>query len=182
LMEIIVRESERLSETLTEFLAYARPPRFEPGLIDLCPVVEETASLLEHSPEVLPEHEISVETPPEPLQVFADPNQMKQITWNLARNALQAMPHGGRLVMSLSRNSAGDVVMSFRDEGVGMTDGEVQKVFQPFSGSFERGSGIGLAIVYRIVKDYNGFIEVDTAASKGTKISVRFPMDRRTVG
>ena len=182
LMEIIVRESERLSGTLTEFLAYARPPRFEPGLIDLCPVVEETASLLEHSSEVLPEHEILVETPPEPLQVFADPNQMKQITWNLARNALQAMPHGGRLVMSLSRNRSGEIVMSFRDEGVGMTDGEVHKVFQPFSGSFERGSGIGLAIVYRIVKDYNGFIQVDTVASKGTEISVRFPMDRRTIG
>ena len=182
LMEIIVRESERLSETLTEFLAYARPPRFEPELIDLCPVVEETASLLEHSAEVLPEHEIVVETLPEPLEVYADPNQMKQITWNLARNALQAMPHGGRLVMSLSRNGSGEIVMSFRDEGVGMTDSEVQKVFQPFSGSFERGSGIGLAIVYRIVKDYNGFIQVDTVASKGTKISVRFPTDRRNVG
>ncbi len=182
LMEIIVRESERLSETLTEFLAYARPPRFEPGLIDLCPVVEETASLLEHSAEVLPEHEIVVETLPEPLEVYADPNQMKQITWNLARNALQAMPHGGRLVMSLSRNGSGEIVMSFRDEGVGMTDSEVKKVFQPFSGSFERGSGIGLAIVYRIVKDYNGFIQVDTVASKGTEISVRFPTDRRNVG
>ena len=84
--------------------------------------------------------------------------------------------------MSLSRNRSGEIVMSFRDEGVGMTDGEVHKVFQPFSGSFERGSGIGLAIVYRIVKDYNGSIQVDTVASKGTEISVRFPIDRRMIG
>jgi two-component system sensor histidine kinase PilS (NtrC family) len=181
LMDIIVRESERLSGTLTEFLAYARPPRFEPGEIDLRQVVEETAALLKHSSEVLPEHQIVLELPETPVLLFADPNQMKQITWNLARNALQAMPEGGRLQMSLARNGAGGVVMTFRDEGIGISGGEVHKVFEPFSGSFKRGSGLGLAIVYRIVKDYNGMIQVDSVASKGTVISVHFPLDRRTL-
>jgi two-component system sensor histidine kinase PilS (NtrC family) len=181
LMDIIVRESERLSGTLTEFLAYARPPRFEPGQIDLRQVVEETAALLKHSSEVLPEHQIAIELPESPVMLFADPNQMKQITWNLARNALQAMPDGGRLQMSLARNGAGGVVMTFRDEGIGISGGEVHKVFEPFSGSFKRGSGLGLAIVYRIVKDYNGMIQVDSVASKGTVISVHFPLDRRTL-
>ncbi len=181
LMDIIVRESERLSGTLTEFLAYARPPRFEPDQIDLRPVLEETATLLGHSSEVLPEHEILLELPRTPVMLFADPNQMKQIAWNLARNALQAMPNGGRLDMSLSRNGAGGVVMTFRDQGVGMSGGEVHRVFEPFSGSFKRGSGLGLAIVYRIVNDYNGVIQVDSGASKGTEISVHFPLDRRTL-
>jgi two-component system, NtrC family, sensor histidine kinase PilS len=181
LMDIIVRESERLSGTLTEFLAYARPPRFEPDQIDLRPVLEETATLLGHSSEVLPEHEIVLALPRTPVMLFADPNQMKQIAWNLARNALQAMPNGGRLDMSLSRNGAGGVVMTFRDQGVGMSGGEVHRVFEPFSGSFKRGSGLGLAIVYRIVKDYNGVIQVDSVASKGTEISVHFPLDRRTL-
>jgi two-component system sensor histidine kinase PilS (NtrC family) len=181
LMDIIVRESERLSGTLTEFLAYARPPRFEPGEVDLRLVVEETAALLKHSSEVLPEHQIALELPKTPVMLFADANQMKQITWNLARNALQAMPEGGRLQMSLARNGAGGVVMTFRDEGIGISGGEVHKVFEPFSGSFKRGSGLGLAIVYRIVKDYNGQIQVDSVASKGTVISVHFPLDRRTL-
>jgi two-component system, NtrC family, sensor histidine kinase PilS len=181
LMDIIVRESERLSGTLTEFLAYARPPRFEPDQIDLRPVLEETATLLGHSAEVLPEHEIALELPEAPVMLFADPNQMKQIAWNLSRNALQAMPNGGRLAMSLTRNGAGGVVMSFRDQGIGMSGGEVHRVFEPFSGSFKRGSGLGLAIVYRIVKDYNGVIQVDSVASKGTEISVHFPLDRRTL-
>jgi signal transduction histidine kinase len=92
------------------------------------------------------------------------------------------MPSGGKLVMALDRNGSGEVVMAFRDEGVGMTDGEVHRVFEPFSGSFERGSGLGLAIVYRIVKDYNGVIQVDSLASKGTEVSVHFPLDRRTLG
>jgi two-component system sensor histidine kinase PilS (NtrC family) len=181
LMDIIVRESERLSGTLTEFLAYARPPRFEPDQIDLRKVVEETATLLGHSPEVMPEHEIKLALPESPVMLFADPNQMKQITWNLARNALQAMPDGGRLEMALSRNGSGEVVMTFRDEGVGMSGGEMNRVFEPFSGSFKMGSGLGLAIVYRIVKDYNGMIQVDSAAAKGTVISVHFPLDRRTL-
>ncbi len=181
LMDIIVRESERLSGTLTEFLAYARPPRFEPGEIDLRRVLEETATLLGHSSEVLPEHEIALRLPETPVMLFADPNQMKQITWNLARNALQAMPDGGRLEMSAARNGSGGVVMTFRDQGIGISGGEVHKVFEPFSGSFKRGSGLGLAIVYRIVKDYNGVIQVDSVASKGTVISVHFPLDRRTL-
>jgi two-component system sensor histidine kinase PilS (NtrC family) len=182
LMEIIVRESERLSGTLTEFLAYARPPRFEPDQIDLRHVIEETATLLGHSSEVLPEHRIVLDIPETPVHIFADPNQMKQITWNLARNALQAMPSGGKLVMSLARNGSGEVVMAFCDEGVGMSDGEMHKAFEPFAGSFERGTGLGLAIVYRIVKDYNGLIQVHRLASKGTEISVHFPLDRRTIG
>jgi two-component system sensor histidine kinase PilS (NtrC family) len=181
LMNIIVRESERLSGTLTEFLAYARPPRFEPDQIDLRRVLEETATLLGHSSEVLPEHKIALELPETPVLLFADPNQMKQITWNLARNALQAMPDGGRLEMALARNGSGGVVMTFRDQGIGISGGEVHKVFEPFSGSFKRGSGLGLAIVYRIVKDYNGMIQVDSVASKGTVISVHFPLDRRTL-
>jgi two-component system sensor histidine kinase PilS (NtrC family) len=181
LMDIIVRESERLSGTLTEFLGYARPPRFEPDQIDLRRVLEETATLLGHSSEVLPEHEIALRLPETPVMLFADPNQMKQITWNLARNALQAMPEGGQLEMSCKRNGAGEVVMTFRDQGIGISGGEVHKVFEPFSGSFKRGSGLGLAIVYRIVKDYNGVIQVDSVASKGTVISVHFPLDRRTL-
>lgn len=179
LMNIIVRESERLSGTLTEFLAYARPPRFEPATIDLRAVVEETAALLGNSAEVLAGHEIVVTVPDAPVHLFADPNQMKQISWNLARNALQAMPNGGRLEMSLSRNGSGGVVMAFKDEGVGMPDREASGVFEPFSST--RGSGLGLAIVYRIVKDYNGVMEISSAKSKGTEVSVHFPLDRRTL-
>ncbi|HSF16731.1 MAG TPA: ATP-binding protein [Vicinamibacteria bacterium] len=179
LMDIIVRESERLSGTLTEFLTYARPPRFELGVIDLRSVIEETAALLGNSAEVLPAHEIVLGLPKTPIQMFADPNQMKQITWNLARNAIQAMPDGGRLEMALTRNGSGEVVMTFRDEGVGFSRGEMNRVFEPFSGT--RGSGLGLAIVYRIVKDYNGVIKVASVASKGTEVSVHFPLDRRTL-
>ena len=180
LMDIIVRESERLSAILSDFLIYARPPRFKPDDIDLRKVVEETATLLRNSAEIQEEHEIKLNLPPEPVMLFADANQMKQIAWNLARNAIQAMPGGGCLEMELVTNESGEVVLVFRDEGVGVGDGEVHEFFIPFKGDFEQGSGLGLAIVHRMVQDYNGSIRVDSLSPRGTEVSVRFPFDRRT--
>ena len=182
LMDIIVRESERLSSILNEFLVYARPPKFEPRDLDLRDVVGETVVLLENSAEVQAGHQIVLKLPDTAVKLFADANHIKQIAWNLARNALQAMPEGGRLEVELGRNGSGEVVMAFRDQGVGLSEGEVHHVFQPFAGKFERGSGLGLAIVYRIVKDYNGVIRVDSVSPRGTEISVHFPLGRRTIG
>ena len=176
LMDIIVRKSERLSAILNEFLVYARPPKFESRNIDLREVVGETVALLENSAEVQPEHEIVLKLPESAVKLFVDANHMKQITWNLARNAIQAMPEGGRLEVELGRNGSGEVVMAFRDQGAGLSEGEVHQVFRPFSGKFERGSGLGLAIVYRIVKDYNGVIRVDSIEPRGTEFSVHFPL------
>jgi len=182
LMDIIVRESERLSSILNEFLVYARPPKFEPRNLDLREAVGETVALLQNSPEVQPEHRIVLKLPQTAVKLFADANHIKQIAWNLARNALQAMPEGGCLEVELSRNGSGEVVMAFRDQGVGLSEGEVHQVFQPFAGKFERGSGLGLAIVYRIVNDYNGVIRVDSVSPHGTAVSVHFPLSRRTIG
>ena len=180
LMDIIVRESERLSGILSDFLIYARPPRFTPDDIDLRKVLEETAALLKNSAEIQEEHEIKLKLPPEPVMLFADANQMRQIAWNLARNAIQAMPAGGCLEMELLTSASGEVVLVFRDEGVGVGDGEVHEIFIPFKGDFEQGSGLGLAIVHRMVQDYNGSIRVDSLSPRGTEVSVHFPFDRRT--
>jgi two-component system sensor histidine kinase PilS (NtrC family) len=182
LMDIIVRESERLSGILNDFLLYARPRRFKPDDIDLREIVVETATLLRNSSEVQEDHEIVLKMPETRVQLFADANQMKQIAWNLARNAIEAMPGGGRLEVELSKNDSGEAVMAFRDEGVGMGDDEIHRMFVPFKGDFEQGSGLGLAVVYRMVQDYNGTIRVDSLSPRGTEISVRFPLDRRTLG
>jgi two-component system sensor histidine kinase PilS (NtrC family) len=182
LMNIIVRESERLSGILNDFLIYARPTRFNPDDIDLREVIEETATLLRNSAEVQPEHEIVLKLPDSPVKLFADANQMRQIAWNLARNAIQAMPGGGRLEVELRADENGEVVMAFRDQGVGLGDDEIHEVFTPFKGDFEQGSGLGLVIIYRMVQDYNGSIRVDSLSPRGTEVSVHFPMERRTIG
>ena len=97
LMDIVLRESERLNTTIRSFLAYARPQRFVIASLDLRRALSDTALLLRNSAEVRDGHTVEVEVPPTELWFEADEGQIKQIVWNLATNGLKAMPDGGRL-------------------------------------------------------------------------------------
>jgi two-component system sensor histidine kinase PilS (NtrC family) len=176
LMDIVLRESERLNSTIRSFLAYARPQRFAIQRFDIRRALNDTALLLRNSSEVHEGHVIDVQTPDEELWYEADEGQIKQIVWNLATNGLRAMAGGGRLRLSGSVDSESDaVVISVEDQGVGIPADELDKLFQPFHGSFAKGSGLGLAIVHRIVTDYNGEIQVSSQQGSGTRVSVRLP-------
>jgi len=176
LMDIVLRESERLNTTIRSFLAYARPQRFQIARFDLRRALNDTALLLRNSAELGEGHEILVDVPDQALLYEADEGQIKQIIWNLATNGLRAMPHGGRLKLIGARDTAADgVVVQVRDEGVGIPPEEIDTLFQPFHGSFAKGSGLGLAIVHRIVADYGGEINVSSEPGRGTLVSVRLP-------
>ena len=95
LMDIVLRESERLNETIRSFLAYAKPQRFDIQQLDLRRVIQETATLLRNSKEVGERHTMTIDLPAEEALVEADENQVRQIVWNLATNGLRAMPEGG---------------------------------------------------------------------------------------
>src|SRR5258705_10494737 len=97
LMDIVLRESERLNTTIRSFLAYARPQRFEIARFDVRRALNDTTLLLRNSAEVHEGHEIALDVPPSELWYEADEGQIKQIIWNLATNGLRAMPDGGRL-------------------------------------------------------------------------------------
>ena len=177
LMDIVLRESERLNTTIRSFLAYARPQRFQITKFDLRRALNDTALLLRNSSELGEGHEILVDVPPTELWYEADEGQIKQILWNLATNGLRAMPTGGALRLSGERDPmGGGVIITVRDEGVGIPAGNVDQLFQPFHGTFARGSGLGLAIVHRIVTDYNGEIQVSSQVGQGTSVTVRMPV------
>jgi two-component system sensor histidine kinase PilS (NtrC family) len=176
LMDIVLRESERLNATIRSFLAYARPQRFQIARFDIRRALNDTALLLRNSAEVREGHEIIVDVPSDELWYEADEGQMKQIVWNLATNGLRAMPNGGQLrLIGAFEPSSDGVVMTVRDEGVGIPPEDLDGLFQPFHGSFAKGSGLGLAIVHRIVADYNGEIHVSSQPGSGTTVSVRLP-------
>ena len=176
LMDIVLRESERLNTTIRSFLAYARPQRFQIARFDVRRALNDTALLLRNSADVKDGHEIILDVPSTELWYDADEGQIKQIVWNLATNGLRAMPDGGRLrLIGATEPSSEGVVLTVEDQGIGIPETELDSLFQPFHSTFEKGTGLGLAIVHRIVADYNGEIQVSSRPSAGTRVSVRLP-------
>jgi len=177
LMGIILRESDRLNSIITNFLSYARPKAGNFTETDVCEAIRDTMTLLRHSPDIKPRHKIVEDVPREPVTIMADVTQLKQIFWNLARNALAAMPDGGDLRISLTRKSSQRVRIVFADTGHGMTPEKVEQLFEPFANSTTGGTGLGLSIVYQIVRDHNGAINVTSTEGEGTSITVELPVE-----
>lgn len=174
LMDIVLRESDRLNETIRSFLAYAKPTRTARSEFDVRPILSDTARLLENSTEVSDRHAIEVDIPPDPVIHLADEAQLRQVIWNLATNGLRAMPGGGRLRLAL-RPLQHELVLAVEDEGVGIAPEEIEGIFQPFRGGFARGTGLGLSIVHRIASDYGGEVRVRSRKGQGTVVEVALP-------
>jgi two-component system, NtrC family, sensor histidine kinase PilS len=181
LMDIVLRESERLNETIRSFLDYARPHRAATTRVDVARVLLDAAALLRNSPDITEQHEIVVHGTPDEVPFDADEHQVRQIVWNLATNGIRAMPAGGRLRLSASLAPAtasgrDQMVLTVEDQGAGMSPETLDRMFQPFHGTFPKGTGLGLAIVHRIVSDHDGEIEVSSTPGAGTTVTVRLPV------
>jgi two-component system sensor histidine kinase PilS (NtrC family) len=176
LMEIILRESDRLNRIIGDFLNYARPRSSVHEIVDVGELLRETFTLLRHSPEVNEKQVIEDEISDGPLMANVDAEQLRQVFWNLARNALQAMPKGGTLRAELTRNSHNRVRIAFIDTGRGMSPEQVEHLFEPFS-STTGGTGLGLSIVYQIIRDHGGTITVRSREGSGTTIMIELPAE-----
>jgi two-component system, NtrC family, sensor histidine kinase PilS len=175
LMDIVLRESERLNETIRSFLAYARPQRATITRLDLGQIVRDTTLLLRNGADVHAHHTVDVDVPAAPVWLEADDNQMRQIVWNLATNGLRAMNAGGRLRLTVEGQGEDTVVLRVEDEGCGIAPADIERIFQPFRSSFDKGTGLGLATVHRIVTDARGSIHVASRVGKGTTMRVLLP-------
>ncbi|MDQ3633690.1 MAG: ATP-binding protein [Acidobacteriota bacterium] len=175
LMDIILRESDRLNSIITNFLSYARPQMSNFLEIDVREAISDTITLLRHSPSIKENHILEADLPEKPVMMSADLTQLKQIFWNLSRNALQAMEDGGELKIGVKNLKNNRVRFIFSDTGCGMSREQVEQLFEPFSKSTTGGTGLGLSIVYQIIRDHNGTINVSSAENKGTKITVELP-------
>jgi two-component system sensor histidine kinase PilS (NtrC family) len=183
LMDIILRESDRLNQIITNFLKYARPQNSNFADVDIKEAIEDTITLVRHSPDVRDNHILETDLPNKPTIISADISQLKQIFWNLSRNAIQAMPEGGGLTIKLRRLQNNRVRVVFSDNGVGMPREQVEQLFEPFSKSTTGGTGLGLSIVYQIIRDHNGTINISSKENVGTNITIELPTDygRKTI-
>ncbi|MFB3852972.1 MAG: nitrogen regulation protein NR(II) [Vicinamibacterales bacterium] len=185
LMNIVLRESERLNGIINAFLDYARPRELAVKRLDLAGVVRDTAVLLRNSTEVGSTHTVEVDVPQQGVWYAADECQIRQILWNLATNGLRAMPHGGRLLLrtrqvppdgtELAGQDGHGAILVVEDEGTGIPQEEMERIFQPFYRRSPSGTGLGLAIVHRLVSDHGGRIDVESSPGAGTRITVTLP-------
>ena len=174
LLDIILKESQRLDRTIKGFLQFARPKERCSVRFDIGRLLEEHVQLLGNSAEVSGRHRLELEVESAPVSLIADPDQISQIFWNLARNALRAMPEGG--ILKITGGLEGSkYLVRFADTGCGMSKEERERMFHPFRSFFDGGSGIGMAIVYRIVQEHGGRLHVDSWPDKGTTITVELP-------
>ncbi len=185
LLNIVLRETDRLNELIRDFLVYARP--IEPFLIPikLRQFLFDMTSLLRSDPR-FNAVEICNECPEE-LTIHADRDQCQQIFWNLFVNAAEAMPGGGRVLIEaeIVDGSCTDVCptsmvrISVADNGKGITQNELQKVFEPFYTTKTSGTGLGLATVYRIVESHAGSIQVSSTPGERTVFNIFLPITQR---
>jgi two-component system, NtrC family, sensor histidine kinase PilS len=178
LLQIVIRESDRLNNIITDFLAYSRGKQYRFERVNLIPLLEDTLTLLEH--RLTAENagiKLERSFPKSEAWVLADGDKLKQVFWNFCENAVRAIKtqtttKGGTLTVALAERGL-DWEMSFADTGPGINPQQTEKIFEPFQSNFEGGTGLGLAIVYQIVQAHEGKVWARSAVGKGSSFVVR---------
>ena len=179
LMDIILRETDRLNSLINDFLKYARPKPFEIRQFNLNQLITESLDLLKNSSIWNKNIELKIDLDSMD-SIESDPEQIRQVIWNILINAAEAMPEGGALhiatrsvAISDSMKKESDMVeITVRDSGKGFTEKALDQMFSPFFTTKEEGSGLGLAIVKQIIEGLKGNINGRNHPDGGAEISV----------
>ena len=174
-----IRQVERLSGIIHGFLQALRPSK--PNLVRGT-MADPIKGCLKAMKPQLEERSVSVtlNLPSALPSVALDPAQMEQVFFNLIKNALEAVKDGGSIGIELSSDD-NDVITAIRDDGHGMSPEQVAHLFEPYRTSKEHGTGLGLMISARIVRDHGGTISVESELEKGTSFTIRIPRIERRI-
>jgi len=180
LVDLVVKESERLKSIIDHFLEFARqkPSRMKDVILNS--VLTEVVYLVKNHPSFKETIRVEVETPGL-VEAYLDEETIKQVFYNLALNAIEALPSGGKLKVSLGSCSRGGkefAVVAFEDNGVGIDKADLEQIFEPFFTRKKAGTGLGLAISSKIVQEHGGTIEIRSNKGSGTTATVYLPVDR----
>jgi len=188
LMEIVVRETERLNKLITDYLLFAKPATGKRDRVDIATVISGTVKVFENSPEAAG---INIKSNlGSGLCVSGSERQLGQVFWNLFVNAAHAMPNGGTLTVTsrvLQKDNAVDVRLSGRpprayvevmvaDTGCGIKPDDIKRIFDPFFSTRDTGTGLGLAIIHRIVESHEGSIDARSSLGSGTVFKILLPL------
>jgi two-component system sensor histidine kinase PilS (NtrC family) len=191
LMNIALREVDRLDHLISDFLRYARPGPLNPETVQLRGIITDVIKMFDASQSDAIEIDLAVE---DGLAVFADAGQLRQVLWNLVLNAAEAMPDGGQLRVSARtltgrdsqegspggrRGQEGEegkarwLEIVIADDGSGIPQSKLDRIFDPFFTTKQTGSGLGLATVHRIVENHGGIVRLESKLGVGTTVRIR---------
>jgi len=188
LMNIVLKETERVNDIVTDFLSYAQPRKCKSTVIDLTQLLQDIVILMKNSNEYDPSINIQLVAPPDHIIIQSEEAQIKQMIWNLCINGIQAMDKSGNLTMTLKKvegyqhknfktNRRG-VVIIVEDQGRGIPLDEQETIFDPFFTTREEGVGLGLPTVKQIVERFAGYIGLESEPGRGTCFDVFLPQER----
>jgi two-component system, NtrC family, sensor histidine kinase PilS len=177
LMTIVHREVQRLNVLIGDLLDYANPRAKQSVDFDLASLVEETVQVA-RGDQNFPDVVLTATVLDKPLHIFADPAKLRQVVWNLVRNAADAASGGGKHVLVEARREGEGAVLSVTDDGPGIPDQLLGRIFDPFVTTKQKGTGLGLATCHAIVVEHGGRIDVETDLGRGTKMVVTIPGTR----
>ena len=185
LMNIVLKETERLNQIVTGFLNFSQPVKSHNTVIDMKQLLQDAIILMKNSKEYHPSIKFLLNARNERVLISGDEDAIKQLVWNLCLNGVQAMKSGGTLKLSLEKVSACQnksfksddegIVLMVEDEGCGMGPEQIKNIFDPFFTTKEDGIGLGLATVYQIVHRCGYHIEVSSEPGSGTVFTVFIP-------
>ena len=183
LMRIVLRETDRLNALVTEFLQFARPnpPKFEP--VQLKRILDELVLVFSylHFTEEAPTQKLNINVElhmDTEVVLEADPRQIRQVFWNLLNNGVQAMLADGTISIHVELRQR-EVEVRIQDPGCGIPSDKLDRIFDPFYSTKQNGTGLGLALVHRIVEEHDGRIHVTSEMDTYTRFSVILPLKQR---
>ena len=172
LMQIVLRETDRLSDLANNFLLFAKPPAGKIEQIELGSALTETVKLIEKDSACSGKISILIDLSSD-IWIEMDPVHLRQVLWNLILNAAEAIENGGIIKIEtypLKHNYAG---IKIADDGCGMSGELIKSIFDPFFTTKSNGTGLGLSIVHSILESYNTWLDVESEVNQGTTVSLK---------
>jgi two-component system sensor histidine kinase HydH len=172
--EVLVNETERLNRVITELLEVSRPSDINPQHVDIHTIFNTTLRLIQSDANQNSVTEISLEIADNLKTIYVDSDRFVQVLMNIYLNSIQAMPEGGNLATKAeSKND--HIVIVISDTGIGMTEETKRQIFNPYFTTKSTGTGLGMAIVQKIIEAHNGEITVSSIEGEGTEITIFLP-------
>ena len=180
LMQIILRGKDQLESFMRDFLLLSRPTPGMSEMIKITDIIEDTLESIRYLPDWREDIQVIKSLQDHLPFIRANKTEIRQLIWNVLMNAIQSMPNGGRVTIETGKDtpdiSAGQFLeIKISDNGQGIMENDLGKIFEPFYTTREKGTGLGLAIVNRIVEGHAGKIKVDSKSGEGTTFTIWLP-------